>query len=108
MGSVQFAVAVQGASATDADSVTLMVMQSMLGSWDEVRRIPRATTKVRNHWQAAPACGSPSCYAASPHVWAGVRLTAETCHGAGCPSEILLSVRAVSLVARLATTTKAK
>mmetsp|Transcript_23789 Transcript_23789/g.45233 ORF Transcript_23789/g.45233 Transcript_23789/m.45233 type:complete len:498 (-) Transcript_23789:1668-3161(-) len=35
MGSVQFAVAVQGASATDADSVTLMVMQSMLGSWDE-------------------------------------------------------------------------
>lgn len=31
----QFAVAFQGASWTDPDSIALMVMQSMLGSWNK-------------------------------------------------------------------------
>lgn len=31
----QFAVAFEGASWTDPDSITLMVMQTMLGSWSK-------------------------------------------------------------------------
>lgn len=32
---IRFAVAVEGASWTDPDSIALMVMQSMLGSWNK-------------------------------------------------------------------------
>jgi processing peptidase subunit beta len=35
MEKVSFAVAVQGASWTDPDSVPLMVMQNMLGTWSK-------------------------------------------------------------------------
>jgi processing peptidase subunit beta len=35
MGTCHFAVAVKGASWNDPDAVTLMVMQAMLGAWDE-------------------------------------------------------------------------
>jgi hypothetical protein len=40
MGNCHLAIAVKGATWTDPDAVTLMVMQTMLGAWDEARGPP--------------------------------------------------------------------
>jgi processing peptidase subunit beta len=78
LGKCYLAISVQGASWTDPDAVTLMVMQTMLGSWDAVRTSPPCSSRrppvcpSAPHWVLVRGIRAVGVHNTHTHQWQGL------------------------------------